>query len=387
LKPEKIYRELQQHLDRQAVGFPATRSKVELELLQDIFTLDEAALACCLDFRPAPLPLIYTRVRHLVESEEELQQHLDSMLRKGGIERRELEGEQRYCNAPLVVGMWEFQLARLSPERLRRFDAYTSSKNFGLAFLESKLPQMRTIPVNRSIEPEHRVSSFDEVESILAQAHEPFVILPCICREKKAMEGTPCQKTRRKETCLATGSMASHALHISGGRQITRDEAIAIVDKNQKQGLVLQPSNTERADFICACCGCCCGMLRVQKQLPRPLEFWASNYQVRVDPDACDGCGNCVKRCQIDAVHVADSAPPARVDLERCLGCGVCVPTCPTGAMSLVKKPVEVVPPPSREELHEILARSRKGRLGKARLFGKLVFDALRTGRTDILKR
>jgi Pyruvate/2-oxoacid:ferredoxin oxidoreductase delta subunit len=170
------------------------------------------------------------------------------------------------------------------------------------------------------------------------------------------------------------------------GREISRDEAISIIEQNQKQGLVLQPSNTEEAEFICSCCGCCCGMLRIQKTLPKPLDFWASNYYAAVDADTCNGCGVCVKRCQVDAVSVSQKKQPAVVNQDRCMGCGVCAPTCPTQSITLAKKPAEVRPPQTREDLHDIIMAGRKGRLGKLKLTGKLVIDSIRTGHMDLLK-
>jgi Pyruvate/2-oxoacid:ferredoxin oxidoreductase delta subunit len=200
------------------------------------------------------------------------------------------------------------------------------------------------------------------------------------------MEGQPCKRTDRKETCLAVGHMAQMCLQIGQGRKITRDEAMAIIEKNQKEGLVLQPSNTEKAEFICSCCGCCCGMLTTQKYLPKPLDFWASNFQATVSGEKCEGCGTCEKRCQVGAVSVSGENQPAVVNLDRCIGCGVCVPTCPTRSISLVKKPTEVKPPPTREDLHEILMAGKKGRLGKLKLIGKLIVDSVRTGHMNILK-
>ena len=171
--------------------------------------------------------------------------------------------------------------------------------------------------------------------TLLGQAEGPFAILECICRKKKALEGNPCRVTERKETCLALDNMAQSALMADIGREISRDDALAIIEQNQKDGLVLQPSNTEKVEFICSCCGCCCGMLSIQKSLPRPLDFWASNFHATVDRDACNGCGICQKRCQVGAVSVAAKKPPAVVDLDRCIGCGLCVPTCPQNAIAL----------------------------------------------------
>ena len=44
----------------------------------------------------------------------------------------------------------------------RDFSEYTSGKKLGIEFLSTKLPQMRTIPVSKSIHPHHKASTFDE---------------------------------------------------------------------------------------------------------------------------------------------------------------------------------------------------------------------------------
>ncbi len=381
-----VYINLQKHLDKQAVGFPTTRSGVEIKILKHIFSPLEAEIACCLSYKFESLETLICRAGHLVGSTDELEKHLHHLQKKGGIESKIRNGKTYYCNAPLVVGMYEFQLNRLTDRFIKDFNEYTSTRNFGIEFLSSKLPQMRTIPVSKSIHPQHKVSTFDEVIALLQQAEEPFVINECICRKKKAIEGMTCKITERKETCLAVGSMGRMALISNAGREITRDEAISIIEHNQKQGLVLQPSNTQKAEFICSCCGCCCGMLRIQKKLPKPLDFWSANYYATVDETGCEGCRACVKRCQVGAVSVANKKQPAVVNRDRCIGCGVCVSTCPAQSITLVKKSAEIRPPRTREELHDILMAGKKGPLGKLKLTGKLVVDSVRTGHLDLLK-
>jgi len=385
-KSEHVYIKLQRHLDSQAVGFPATKSGSEIRILKHIFTPQEAEIATCLTYKLEPLETVFERARHLVESPDKLAEQLDRIEEKGGIELKIKGGKRLYCNAPLVVGMYEYQLGKLTPEFIRDFDEYTSDKKFGVEFLSTKLPQMRTIPIAKSIQPQHNVSTFDEVAVLMQQAEAPFAILECICRQKKTLLGEPCQVTDRKETCLGVGSIAQAFLRSGIGREITLDEAMSILEQNQKQGLVLQPSNTEKAEFICSCCGCCCGMLGMHKNLPKPVDFWASNFYAVVDTDACDGCGNCEKRCQVGAASVSAKKKQSSVDLNRCIGCGVCVPTCPTKAISLQKKPTEVIPPQTKEDLLDIIMSHKKGKLGKLKVTGKLVVDAIRTGQTHLLK-
>ena len=381
-----VYIRLQRHLNHQAVGFPATASRVEIKILKHIFTPLEAQIATCLTYRLEPIETIFARAGHRVESTEKLAAVLDGIQKKGGLESKVKHGRMHYGNAPLVVGMYEFQLERLTPAFIKDFKTYTGGKKFGIEFLSTELPQMRTIPVEKSIRPQHHISTFDAVTTLLRLAEPPFVIIECICRKKKALAGEPCKVTDRKETCLAIGHMAQLVLAVGAGREIDREEMTAIIAENQKQGLVLQPSNSEKAEFICSCCGCCCGMLDVHKRLPKPLEFWATNFHAFVDSDACDGCGACEKRCQVGAVGVPEKKHPAVVDPDRCLGCGLCVPTCPKNAISLRRNPTQTRPPETREDLYDIIMAKKKGRLGKIKLTGKLIVDAIRTGRTDLLK-
>jgi electron transport complex protein RnfB len=382
---DRIYVKLQRHLDKQPVGFPATRSGAEINILKHIFTPEEAEIALGLTYKPEPLTTVLDRVRHLIGTPFELKKRLDELKKKGGAEAKIKNGVEHYSLVPLVVGMYEYQVGRLTPEFVADFERYSASIRFGIEFLSTKLPQMRTIPVAKSIQPRHEVSTFDEAATLVQQADAPFVILECICRKKKALAGQACRMTERKETCLVMADPARTFLEMGHGREITRDEALAIIELNQEQGLVLQPSNTAQTDFICSCCGCCCGMLAVHQSLPKPLEFWASNFHAIVDRQACAGCGVCEQTCQVGAVRVSEKTQSAVVDLDRCLGCGACVARCPTAAVTLVKKPCEVRPPRTREDLYDIIMADKKTSWEKLKLTGKLVVDAVRAGQVRLL--
>ncbi len=383
---EIVYRNLQKHLNSQPVGFPETKSGVEIKILKHIFSPDEAKIATYLSYKPEPIETIYQRVENRIDSKEILFEILEAIEKKGGIEAKIIEGSKYYCNMPLLVGMYEFQTDRLTPEFLADFDKYVSDKKFGISFLSTELPQMRTIPIGKSIAVKSDVSTFDEAIDLLKQSNGIFNILPCICRKKKTIQGEPCKITDRKDTCLAIGDFTDTFIKNGIGREIDLDEAISILEKNQKEGLVLQPSNSQKADFICSCCGCCCGMLAMHKSLPKPLEFWTSNYFATIDDTLCEGCGNCEKKCQVGAVKVSENNQKSSINLNRCLGCGLCVPVCPSKAVTLQKKSREVTPPEDREELLDTIAAKKKGKLGELKVTGKLIFDAVTTGQTHLLR-
>lgn len=174
------------------------------------------------------------------------------------------------------------------------------------------------------------------------------------------MKNKPCAKTTREETCLAFGDMAKMVLRRKHCREVTRDEVLEILRQNEEDGLVLQPANARQPEFVCSCCGCCCGMLSYQKFLPRPLDFWSSNYYAEVSTQACSQCGTCVSRCQVGAVALTGASGEANINLSKCIGCGLCVTTCPSEAVHLKKKDRETVPPANEEDLYAEVMTNKK---------------------------
>jgi electron transport complex protein RnfB len=154
--------------------------------------------------------------------------------------------------------------------------------------------------------------------------------------------------------------MADEVTSAGIGRSLTKDEALAILDKAQEAGLVLQPQNTQHPSYVCCCCGDCCGILTTVKRFPRPAELYATNYYAQIDPELCTGCETCVSRCQLDAITIADAV--AVVDLDRCIGCGNCVASCDFDAAQLCKKEAETVPPKNTGDLYaRIMAKKVSG--------------------------
>ncbi|MBI5102402.1 MAG: 4Fe-4S dicluster domain-containing protein [Nitrospirae bacterium] len=358
---DEIYRLLQRHLDSQAVGFPAAGAGADVRLLKRLFTPDEARVALCLSYKPAP----DARINELPDtgfSPGQIRSLLNTMFSKGAVGWKKKDGTDHWYLMPLLIGMYEAQDGDPSLDFLGDAEAYMKTMGFAMSFLSVRPSQMRTIPINRSLAVEHHVATYDQIRAIVRDSPGPFVVLKCICRQGKALKDKPCSKTRRQETCLAMGDMASAVLRRNHGRQLTRDEVLSVLQQNEDDGLVLQPANAQNPEFVCSCCGCCCGMLSYQKFLPAPVGFWANNYFAEVDAGVCAGCGACVARCQVNAVALAGASGGAEVNLNRCIGCGLCVTTCPSEAIRLKKKAPEVAPPLNEEALYdEIMANKSSG--------------------------
>jgi len=366
-----IYRRLQQHLDRQAVGFPAAWSGADIRLLKRLFSPDEARLALCLSYKPTPAEQIVERESGAFPAEQ-TRRLLESMFTKGAIGWKQQDGTDLWFVIPLVVGMYEQQDGAPSAAFLSEAREYFNSLSFQVAFLAVKPSQMRTIPVNQSIPVEHPIATYDQIRCVVEASPGPFVVLPCICRRSTAMRGKPCAKVSREETCLAFGAMARMVLRRKHCREVSREEVLEILKQNEEDGLVLQPENARQPEFVCSCCGCCCGMLAIQKALPHPVDFWASTYCAEVAPAACVQCGTCVSRCQVGAVTLAGRSGEAKINPSRCIGCGLCVSTCPSEAILLRKKESDPVPPANTEDLYDKVLANKKGALGQLKLVTKV---------------
>lgn len=92
-------------------------------------------------------------------------------------------------------------------------------------------------------------------------------------------------------------------------------------------------------------------MLRSVAEFSIPTAIAKSDFVAVVDADLCAACGDCLARCQFDALalpedSLAESAGHCQVDAGRCVGCGLCVTVCPTEALSLTRRPEGEIPPP-----------------------------------------
>jgi electron transport complex protein RnfB len=356
---DDVYIELQKHLDKQAVGFPATKSGVELRILKHLFTTPEQAnLALHLNYQPQSAREICNSIKGSSMSLKKVKNLLEEMERNGAILSTIKNGAEHYFTMPLLVGIVELHANKATPQFWTDLGEYSGGE-FGKVFATTKVSQMRTIPVEKSIQLEQHVTTYDHIREIINCAEGLIGVNPCMCREGAKLRGQPCKVTSRSETCMVFGDWARHFVGLGLSRGITREEALEIIRQNEADGLVLQPNNYQKIDFVCSCCGCCCGILTGRKRLPKPAENWAHNFYSAIETEMCNACGTCVGRCQMDAITLDEPAGHAIINLNRCIGCGNCVASCPSEALRLVKNEEVIVPPEDSSSLFKILAERK----------------------------
>jgi len=337
---EDVYKKLAIHLDHTPSGFPETESGVELRILKQLFSPEEAKLALSLVLM---LETVETIAKRANRKPEEIEHMLVEMGRKGLAIHVNKNGANTFMLLHFVVGIWEYQVNNLTKELIKDFNEY-------VPFLiksqyTHKTQQLRVVPVAKAINTELNIMDYEQVETII-RSQSKILVAPCICRQEHTIMDKGCNKLN--ESCLIFGGGAYIYESRGIGRTISQEEALDILKEGVKQGLVPQPSNSKKPLNICLCCDCCCQILKNIKEFDAPAKIVSSNFQAQVDEDECTGCQACEEICPMDAILMDEKKIIATVNLDRCIGCGLCVTVCNFDAISLKDKDnTEKIEPPA----------------------------------------
>lgn len=357
-----VYARLASKLDNLPNGFPPSPSGVEQRILRKLFSPEDAAWA--LQLKPFP-ESVGAIARRLGQPLATVQDRLDDMADRGLIGAFRHEGRLRYMFVPFVIGIYEFQLGRMDRELAELVEEYFPTL---MAAVGGRKPAFaRVIPVGTHIEARAQVLPHDDLRAAIDRA-QAFRVGHCICREEKALLGQPCRHP--VETCLTLASRPDAYEGVPAwGRIITREEAHAVLDLAECEGLVHCTYNSQGDPmFVCNCCRCCCGILRGVSEFAAPNALVRSNYVARVDAERCTSCGLCTdERCPVAAITEGNGA--RAVDDTRCIGCGACAVACKAEAIRLVPRPPAERSQPPRSVLHWAVTRVAE-RDGRARSLG-----------------
>jgi ferredoxin len=366
INQDDVYRKLREEINKMPMPFLETASGVELKLLKHLFTPAEAEIALNLNILPETINRIHKRVQKsgITITPKELEETLDNLVNKGAIlggRAFESKGKgKQYSLAQLVVGMFEFQVNRLTKDYVHDFEQYTKEQ-FQKNLPVPKTLQMRTIPIGLAITPEMRIEPYNDMKKYVGGLKDDIAVANCVCRESAEVIGGSCRHSDIRETCLTFSDAARYMIGRGVGRPITNKEAINILNRAEEAGFILQPENSREPRFVCCCCVDCCHALKTYKMYPRPADLYISDYYTTIDPSKCKGCKKCIDRCGMEAISLKDKV--AVVNLDRCIGCGACFVACKNEAHTLHKKEKTYVPPKNQDAMYQKIMVERYGLL------------------------
>ncbi len=209
--------------------------------------------------------------------------------------------------------------------------------------------EVTSIPINVDLEPPGSVPLARRlVERLVSEVEDKFILHECICRGHNHCASPP-----RDIGCIALGP-AIGRIHPSNGRIAGTEEAVAHIRRAAEEGLIANVAHvwidplafgTRFRDlmFICFCDDDNClyrtYMSRRGPNLDGAYEK-LPGISIVHDPERCDGCGDCEKRCFVKAIEIQGEQA---IDSGSCVGCGRCVEVCKQDARSLVLEDEDVL--------------------------------------------
>jgi len=347
-----LYRDLLKKIDSLSFGLPKSFIGADLMLIKKIFSRDDAR-----DF------LLMDKGYHTAEEfalkngleVDDARARLERMAAKGLIFRRHRERGDEYNTHPFVMGFLEWQGGK--PDAAQSWlvptSLYMISSKFGNRMSQT-MPFYRTLPMHPELVEGSTIMPYDNVEALLDK-HRRFAVGTCMCRLMgKVKPNNTC--THPLETCIETDDYADFYIETGIGREITKEEALAILREGEKDGRIIQATNSREGENFCSCCACGCGMLALKRMFPGPSAAMWSNYYAEVNAEKCIACGKCEKRCGFGYIKFDKENRKVTIDTPNCLGCGLCVSSCPTKALTLRQKSTEnlYTPPATYDDAIEI---------------------------------
>ena len=163
---------------------------------------------------------------------------------------------------------------------------------------------MRVIPIESAIDGNSKKVSYEEISKYLNEAHR-FSVSDCSCRTSRESMGEGCGHLK-EDMCIQLDHAAEYYIRTDRAKEITREEAFALIKKAEENGLMHSVPNLDspgHTHAICNCCGCGCYAMRLANEFVNG-DIVRSNYKSVVDEDKCVACGECVDVCPTNALRL-----------------------------------------------------------------------------------
>ena len=332
-----VYVRMRNRINRIGKGIGSIPSANGYQMIMELWSEEDAE-----NYLKMPLHQAFTANDYAAKagiSEEKASEILEDQAHRNLIWRMVRGGLPTYALMPYINGFWEFgELDRLlhgTMEDVAKFDmlgiggADPNSNGWDTTF-----PLFRAYPISKDVVAEGELKPFEDWRAIIKR-HKMITVSPCQCRTMWQALGVPYPENHPMNTCLSFGEMAEYFIENDIGKQITQDEAIAIVEDVISKGMVVEAICAKNPDIICCCHSESCGNLMGWRGANGQGECgkYFNAYTLEYDKDKCLKCGLCVSKCPMHSITQGEDGY-VTVD-DACVRCGQCVPACPGKARIL----------------------------------------------------
>ncbi len=202
--------------------------------------------------------------------------------------------------------------------------------------------ELRAIPIHQTVEMPTGFMPFEDIVQVIDN-YDYYTVSVCPCKMRYNHDLGSRDSKYPLEVCLHFNELGHYCVENGLGREITKEETLAILKTAADAGLVHGIANhVENPETICNCDMEHCNYFRKFHRLDHKSSMDPSNYKVKVTQESCKACGLCIKRCPMDAIQLKVSSVATNkfgkalvVDDDLCIGCGVCVHKCKSNSIIL----------------------------------------------------
>ena len=372
-----VYVRLRNRINRIGQGIGSIPNANSYQMIMNLWSEEDAE-----NYLKMPLHQMFTAANYAAEagiSEEEAAKILWDQSKRSLIWRVKRGGQYLYALMPYINGFWEFNELDIVFNQSNggdpcKPDADTNAKvgQFNMMGIggadpnssDSTFPLFRAYPISKDVVAEGELLPYEDWRAIIKR-HNTITVSPCQCRTMWNGLGVPYPEEHPMETCLSLGEMAEYFIENNIGRQITQDEAIAIVEDIISKGMVVEAICAKNPDIICCCHSKSCGNLmgHAASDGTGDKSKHYNAYTLEYDAEKCLKCGLCVSKCPMGAITQNEDGTVSTKG--TCVRCGQCVPACPGKARILKAMPDYPELPEDYVDCNRFFAKDRmqRGRL------------------------
>jgi ferredoxin len=186
-----------------------------------------------------------------------------------------------------------------------------------------------------------QVVPLEDVRKIVKLAG-PVAKMSCVCRRMF-------RASFEEKTCILVGPVVLEYAKewpdcTRGGiNYISKEETIELMEGFDEKGYVHVFWMDTTSPVVMELCNCefpTCSALRFRRNLGDWANFLLrkAEYVARHHYDKCNGCSNCVQRCQFGALTYSPYLEKVILNMKKCTGCGLCRNVCEQDAIELVPR-------------------------------------------------
>ena len=248
---KEVYKELLTVMQKRGGRYAGMDIPEFYEMVEEMFTPEEADVNNAMPKGPVTAADL---AKEMGKEEGSITEILEAMANKGLCLAFDMGGTILYRGSRFMPGILEFQfIPGRKTERDKRIarliHAYEKACDSAEGPAEETFPGTRVITVDRTVDAENTVHTYDQVQTYIDK-YDPIAVGTCFCRHAAVLRdedihGMP------NDVCMSFGLGAQFNIDRLGARKVSKVEARDVLNKAEEAGLIHMSQNmTEDIGFL-----------------------------------------------------------------------------------------------------------------------------------------